>query len=393
MYSHIIDWVHLSLRWFHFITGIAWIGSSFYFMWLDSAFEPLSAPKKGVDGSLWMVHGGNFYYVEKMKPGPGEVPKKLHWFYWEAYLTWISGILLLSVLYYLTGGVYLLDSNVSNISAPMASVVGIGILAISWVLYDALYTSKLGDHKILAPLLSFLYVGMCVYGLTHLLSGRAAYIHIGALFGTLMVANVWIRIIPAQRKMFKAIDLGEKPDFELGVRAKRRSTHNSYMTFPVLFIMLSNHFPSTYGNQNSWIILCLLIFVGAGIRHTMISKSEKKNLTFIPVGIALAILIYLTAPASLFAAKTANNVSFTKAREIINNRCIQCHSSHPTDDVFKVAPANVMYDTPEQIKSMAERILVRSVDNKTMPLANKTQMTDNERELLGRWVRNGAQLE
>ncbi len=393
MYAHSIDWIHLILRWFHFITGIAWIGSSFYFMWLDSAFEPLASPKKGVDGSLYMVHGGHFYYVEKMKPGPGEVPKKLHWFKWEATLTWISGFLLLSVLYYVTGGVYLIDPTISSITVANASIVGIGLLAVSWVLYDALYTSKLGDHKILGPFLSFTYITLCVYGLTHLLSGRAAYIHIGALFGTLMVANVWVRILPAQQQMIDATNKGETPNFELGIRAKRRSTHNSYMTFPVLFIMLSNHFPATYGNQHSWIILCLLIFVGSAIRHAMISKSEKRNLIFIPVGAALIALFIMTSPSTLSAQKTVDNVSFSKARQIISQRCIACHSAHPTDDVFKIAPANIMFDEPIQIKSQAARILVRAVDNKSMPLANKTQMTDNERELLGRWILNGAKID
>ena len=389
----VADWLNLSLRWIHLIAGIFWIGSSFYFIWLDNHLTVPERPKEGVEGELWMVHSGGFYQVERRRIGPGQMPKTLHWFKWEAAITWISGILLLSLVYYLTGGVYLVDPAVSGIGAGRATALGIGLLVGSWLVYDLLWQSRLGrDGKGQpATAISFVLVAGVVYGLCQVLSGRAAYMHVGAMLGTLMVANVWLRILPAQQQMIDATAAGREPDFTLSAYAKRRSVHNSYMTFPVLFIMLSNHYPATYGHKLNWLVLYLLILVGAGVRHVMIARQGSGNWVLAPVAAALVTLFFLTAPVRT-QATTGDQVSFAAVRAVINQRCVPCHSAYPSDPTFGAAPAGVSFDTPESVKQWAERINVRAVISETMPLANKTAMTREERALLGRWIEAGARL-
>src|SRR6266496_6728787 len=273
MTSWLGDWANLLLRWTHFIAGIAWIGSSFYFIWLDRALTKPEHEKPGVEGDLWMVHSGGFYQVEKRRPGPGEVPAVLHWFKWEAMFTWITGISLLVLLYYLSGA-YLLDPSVSKIGRGAATLLGIGLLVTGWLVYDWLWRSKL-PAAVATTVSVVLFVAVTVL-FCRLLSGRAAYMHVGALLGTVMVANVWMRILPAQREMIAATAAGRQPDLTLGEQAKRRSVHNSYMTFPVLFIMLSNHYPATYGAPSRALVLVLLMLAGGAARHAMIGKGPSR---------------------------------------------------------------------------------------------------------------------
>lgn len=385
------DWANLGLRWFHLIAGIGWIGSSFYFIWLDSNLTVPEPPRERVEGELWMVHSGGFYQVEKRLIGPG-MPKVLHWFKWEAAFTWMSGILLLGLVYYLSGGVYLIDPAVSAITAGKAIALSLALLLGAWLVYDWLWRLPVPERgSSVATAVSLALVAGVVYGLCRVFSGRAAFIHVGAMLGTLMVANVWLRILPAQQQMIDATREGREPDFTLGTRAKRRSVHNSYMTFPVLFIMLSNHYAATYGSRLNWLVLLLLILVGGGIRHVMIARSGIRYWVLAPVAAAVFVLLVLTAPRGA-AAATGGRVSFAAVRAVINQRCLSCHSAYPTDAVFTAPPGGVTFDTPQEIQRRADRIKERAVVTQTMPLGNKTGITREERAILGRWVDAGAAL-
>src|SRR2546425_10773508 len=287
MTSWLSDWANLLLRWAHFIAGIAWIGSSFYFIWLDRALTKPEREEPGVEGDLWMVHSGGFYQVEKRRPGPGEVPAVLHWFKWEAMLTWITGIALLILVFYLSGA-YLLDPGVSRIGRGAATALGIGLIALSWPMYDGLWRSPLANRPAIASLISLSLLTAGTVLVCRLLSGRAAFVHIGALLGTIMVANVWERILPAQQQMLDATRAGRLPGVTLGERAKQRSMHNSYMTFPLLFIMLSNHFPATYASPVNWLVLLLLCLAGGAVRHAMIRRGPPRRRASRPAALALA---------------------------------------------------------------------------------------------------------
>ncbi len=399
MSAHLNEWLNLLIRWMHLIAGISWIGSSFFFMWMDSH---LDAPKeqtdrkKDVEGELWMVHSGGFYLVEKYLIKPGWVPEKLHWFKWEATFTWITGFFLLGVVYYMGDGLYLIKPE-SGISAGLATIIGLSVLAGSWLIYDLMWKYLFADRAKIGAGISFLFVMLVAFGLNHIFSGRGMFIHIGAMFGTLMVANVWMRILPAQQKMIDATQRGEIPDYTPGKRAKQRSVHNNYMTFPVLFIMLSNHFPSTYGNSYNWLVLGGMILCGAGIRHFMNVKTPFSRVALVGAISGIFGLFFYTAPPSSSVASEQGHaeiqkVSFTQIQPIIQQRCTTCHSAHPTDNVFKTAPLGAMFDSPSQIKNYADKIKARAVDSEAMPLGNKTGMKKEERILLGQWLAQGAQI-
>ena len=388
MTSWLTDWANLLLRWAHFIAGIAWIGSSFYFIWLDRALTRPEQPKAGVEGDLWMVHSGGFYQVEKRRPAPGEIPAILHWFKWEAMLTWLTGIALLILVFYL-GTAYLLDPNISRISRGAAIAVGIGIVVLGWPIYDGLWRSPLARRAGVAAAISLALLSAVTLLACRLFSGRAAFMHIGALLGTIMVANVWERILPAQQQMLDATRAGRPADFTLGERAKQRSVHNSYMTFPVLFVMLSNHFPATYASPVNWLVLLLLFVAGASMRHVMIGRGPAARWALAPVAAALAAAMFFSTPRGA-AADSAP--SFAAVRAVIQQRCQPCHSQYQTDRSLGPAPGGVTFDTPESIARLAERIRVRAVETRTMPLANKTGMTEDERALLARWIAAGAPL-
>ena len=388
------DWANLLLRWTHFIAGIAWIGSSFYFIWLDRALNAPSAPRAGVEGEVWMVHSGGFYQTEKRRPGPGEMPAVLHWFKWEALFTWITGIALLVLVYYLSDG-YLLDPAVSNIGRGTATALGIALLVVGWLLYDLLWRSPLGadDRAWMASVISLVFLAAVTIASCRLLSGRGAYMHVGALLGTLMVANVWMRILPAQQAMIDATKAGRQPDFTMGERAKRRSVHNSYMTFPLLFIMLSNHYPRTYASPANWLVLLLLFVAGAAVRHAMIGRGSSARWALVPAAVALFGAVFFSTPKAAAGGEGGGAVpAFTEVRAVIDRRCLPCHSRFPSDRTFGAAPAGVAFDTPESIVALAARIRVRAVETQTMPLGNKTGITPDERALLARWLAAGAPL-
>lgn len=395
------DWGGYIIRWVHLITGISWIGSSFYFMWLDASLEQPKTHKPDVEGELWMVHSGGFYEVERKRIGPGTMPQTLHWFKYEALFTWISGVCLLIVAYYMHASAFMVDPAVSDLTPEAAVGVSVFALISSWFLYDGLWQTVGKKQPTVATAISLLLAAAYAYGFCLYLPGRAAFIHMGALFGTWMVANVWVRILPAQQKMIDATKEGKTPDFAHSGHAKRRSVHNTYMTFPVLFMMLSNHYPHTYSGPLNWLMLILLIIFGASVRHVMVTKEGKGKWAIAPAAVTAIALVLIAGNVFKKSASSAEAVAvvntapvkFTEVHAVINSRCVSCHASDPAIKTFGAAPGGVQFDTPERIRSLAARIKFRAVQTRTMPVANMTQITDAEREILGRWVDQGAHIE
>jgi uncharacterized membrane protein len=392
------DWIHLFLRWVHFIAGIAWIGSSFYFIWLDRNLEPRPDQER-VEGALWMVHSGGFYQVERRRIGPGQMPATLHWFKWEAAFTWLSGAGLLGLLYYATGGLYLVDPGVARVPPATAALISAGVLVGGWVVYDLIWKWAVGRREGLALVVSLALLAAVAFGFCRILSGRAAFLHVGALMGTIMVANVWMRILPGQQRMIDATKRGEEPDLRNAEAAKVRSVHNSYMTFPVLFLMLSNHFPGVYGGERNWAALGLLTVLGVAARHLMIGHGRARWWAAAPIGLALVGLVMLAPPARMSAASagatpvrasSGDPPSFARVQAIVLARCTACHSATPRLDAFGAAPGGVNFDDPREIARWANRIELRTVHTRTMPLGNMTLMTDAERAELARWLDAGA---
>jgi uncharacterized membrane protein len=391
-YAHVRELLDLLIRWVHLVAGIMWIGNSLLFNWLDRNLERPEGSPDGFEGRIWMVHSGGFYDVVKKQLEPGQLPPHLHWFKWQNFTTWASGIFLLVVVYYMGGAALMVDPTVRALSPSAAIGVGVGAIVLSWALYDVLCRLLL-SKSVVFGVIGFALLSGTAFVLANLLSGRAAYIHVGVVLGTIMTGNVWMVIIPSQRELVSATKEGRAQDPALGKRAKQRSIHNNYMTFPLLFVMISNHFPSTYGQSLNWVVLGVLMVGGALVRHFM-------NVRFVWTGwfaastvtviASVAALFVLTKPRELPPRASGPPVSFVEASDIIRTRCVGCHSEAPTDDVFKVAPGGVRLDTPERMKALAPRIKERACNLKTMPLANKTNMTDDERARLGAWVDQGA---
>jgi len=398
--AHLGQWLNLALRWSHVITGVAWIGTSFYFNWLNSRLAPPPAGRAepGVAGELWSVHGGGFYRVVKYVVAPGHLPGTLHWFKWEAYATWLTGFLLLVLIYYVGAASFLVAPAAGGGRvAPAAGIaIGIGTLVMSWLVYDTLCRSRLGTNPLALSVVLFALGTALAWGLTRLLSPRAAYIHVGAAIGTIMAANVLMVIIPSQKEMVAAMAQGGPPDATRGKQAALRSLHNNYLTLPVLFIMVSSHYPATYGHPLNWAILAGLAVIGVATRHWFNLRNQgRPNGWLLPgAALGLAALAVLTAPWARRVPSSAADAgaTFADVRVIVARRCAGCHSSAPTQPGMPVAPLGVMLDTPDQIRASAPRILAVAVDAQTMPLGNLTGMTVDERELLGRWIRAGAPL-
>jgi len=395
MESYLTDWISLILRWLHVITGIAWIGASFYFIWLDNSLEepPQWKKDKGIKGDLWAVHGGGIYEVAKYHGAPEAMPAHLHWFKWEAYSTWITGILLLAVIYYLGAESYLIDRRVADLTAPQAVALGVSFLVGSWFAYGLLCSSPLARTGWALGLVLLVAGGAIAWALTQVFSGRGAYIHFGAIIGTLMVGNVFRVIMPGQRKLVAALEAGEVPDPAWGARAKLRSTHNTYLTLPLLFIMISNHYPMTYGHDLNWLVLLAIVVITALSRQYFIFRHAGLNRPIIlgAAAAATALLAVLIAPraSDTPAPDIAAADLGPRAHAIIRERCASCHAAMPTDEVFTVAPGGVLLETPEQMTQWAPRIKARSVDSRDMPFMNKTGMTEEERAIVGAWVDAG----
>jgi len=395
-----LEWLNLLVRWLHIIAGIAWIGASFYFVWLDNSIRP-PAPeselaKKGVAGELWAVHGGGFYNPQKYLVAPAELPKELHWFKWEAYTTWLSGFALLVIVYYLNARAMMVDRSVADLSSLQAVGIGLASLLVGWIVYDLLCRSPLGRRPLAFGVVIYLFLVGSGWVLSQLLSGRAAYLHVGAMIGTMMVANVAMLIIPGQRKMVDAMLAGARPDPMHGIKAKQRSVHNNYFTLPVLFIMISNHYAMTYNHRHGWAVLGAIMLAGVLIRHFFNLRHRGRiEWKFPAAGVAvLLVLAVLLAPgapqptAPQLAGGEAHR--FAQVRTIMDQRCVSCHAAQPTQPGFAAAPAGVMLHTPELVSQNAARIYQQTVQLKAMPLANLTHMTDAERAEVQAWFESGA---
>lgn len=389
MDPHVTEWLNLTVRWVHMITGVAWIGASFYFNWLENQLDRRN-PAKGLAGDLWAIHGGGIYHLEKYKLAPPQMPEKLHWFKWEAYTTFLSGFALLAVVYYLNAELYLVAPG-SGLSASSAIAISIASLVAGWFVYDLLCESPLGKKPTLLAAVIFILLVGAAYGLSQIFSGRGAFIHLGAIIGTIMVGNVFRVIMPSQRALVAAIEAGQQPDPALPAKGLLRSRHNNYLTLPVLFIMISNHFPSTYGSDNNWIILSVLAVLSVLVRHYFNTRHNSQKYAWaIPAAAAgMVALAFVSAPQSM-TTTGADTVAFSQVQQVISQRCSSCHSATPTNPGFASAPAGVIMDEPSQIQQLAARIHAQSVATQVMPLGNITGMTVEERALIGSWVAQGA---
>lgn len=387
------EWLNLALRWLHLITGIAWIGSSFYFVWLDNHLKP---PANGeASGELWSVHGGGFYHNQKYQVAPAQMPGELHWFKWEAYFTWISGFSLLVLIYYFGAESFMLDKAKSSLSAPDAIALGLASLGVSWAFYHLLCISPLGRNNRIVGAVWFIYLLLVAVFLDGLIADRAVYIHMGAIAGTAMAANVFVVIIPNQRKVVADLIAGRSPDARLGQQAKQRSLHNNYMTLPVLFLMISSHYPMTYGAARPWLVLALIALTGIAVRHSfnLRHKGQKPAWFYATIAVlAFATITYVAAEkggAGMDAPTTAA-VSYAQVQPILQKHCMACHSAKPTDPAFTAPPLGLALDTASQASAAAVKIKAQAVDAEIMPLGNTTSMTAEERKLLGRWIDAGA---
>jgi uncharacterized membrane protein len=392
MLAYALDWAHLLVRWLHVTAAIAWIGTSFYYIALDYHLLPPGERQKiddGVAGEAWEIHGGGFYRVEKYRVAPPSLPSPLHWFKWEAYTTWLSGFGVMIILYYANASTYLVDRTVLDIPPLLAVAWSVALLIVGWLVYDGLSRLLEGRDRLLAAALAVVIV-VTAYGVSHLFSPRAAYIQVGAMIGTWMVANVKFVIIPGQKELVAAKLAGREPDPTPGLRGKQRSIHNNYLTLPVLFAMISNHFPFTYGHPQGWLVLVVLMGIAAWVRHFFNLRHQGRVVWWIPASAAVAVIALAVAIAPPVVTSTRANVSFAEVQPIIEKRCQPCHSAQPTQPGFPAAPQGVTFDTPDQIVGRAQQIYQQAVVTKNMPFGNLTTMTQAERDTIAAWVLAGA---
>jgi uncharacterized membrane protein len=391
------DWLDLIFRWFHVTAAIVWIGTSFYFVALDNHLhepERETDRNEGVGGESWEIHGGGFYRIQKFRVAPPHLPKPLHWYKWEAYWTWLSGFGLLCIIYYANARLRLIDPAVADLDPWQAILISIGLLVAAWLAYDVLCRA-LGRNQPALALAILGAVTATAYGVEQLYAPRAAYLQVGAMLGSIMAANVLFVIIPGHRELVRAKQEGRDPDPKPGLVGKERSVHNSYLTLPVLFTMLAGHWSFTYTHDHAWAVLIALMVVGASVRHYFIRRHAGETLWWIPVGAACAIAgiaVWLRPHPAAPATTGGPAVSFTQAANVVKAPCAPCHSMHPTQPGFSSPPANVVLDTPEQIHALASQIHAVAVESTFMPLGNATHMTQGERDLLGKWIAEGAKI-
>ena len=389
MEAYLLDWANLLVRWLHLIAGVAWIGASFYFVMLDSS---LSKPvrkqdvDRGVSGELWAVHGGGVYQSQKFLLGPQGEPlaENLHWSKWEAYTTWLSGMGLLAIVYWFGATTYLIDQQVMALTPAMAIAISISFLVGGWVVYNLICKVLRGKDNLLAAII-FVLVCAAAWILFQLFSARGAFLHVGAMMGTIMAANVFFQIIPGQKKVVAQMRAGDIPDAEPGIIGKQRSVHNTYFTLPVLFIMISNHYPMTYSHEHGWLVLIFIMSAGVLIRQYFVLRHSQRASPLLPaiaVLLLLAMIWYLSPKTP--DSDAANQVSETQIARIIERRCIACHASQPTQPGFVAAPLGIVLESREEILNRAERIAV-TVQTRYMPIGNLTGMTDQERASVASW--------
>ena len=397
LYPLILDWLDLIVRWIHIIVGIAWIGTSFYFNWLDSRLDR-EINNGNIEGELWSVHSGGFYHINKLKGPPKKFPKELHWFKWEAYTTWISGFALLIIIYYLNAESIMIDKNVNDIKPFTAIIISLSFLAASWLIYDYLCKLNLINNTILFSIICLIIAIIISYLLTKIYGSRAAYIHVGASLGTIMAANVFRVIIPSQKNMVDAALANKEPDLQKGLSAKTRSIHNNYLTLPVLFIMISSHFPFTYGHKYNWLILAVISIIGASVRHYFNLRNKKKyNVWILPMATIgmISLMLYVSIPKINLIKQDINineEITFSEIQNIIDYRCTVCHASKPTFEGFEYPPLGIIFDTPTDIIKNINKIKAQAIDSDIMPPANLTGMTESERNKIKLWINLGANI-
>jgi uncharacterized membrane protein len=396
MEAHLIEMLGMLLRWLHVIAGIAWVGSSFYFVWLDNSLDP-PAPgsdeaRKGVSGELWAVHGGGFYNPQKYAVAPASLPDKLHWFKWEAYTTWLSGTALLVVVYWMRAQAMMVDPSVAALTSAQAVGIGVASMVGSWFVYDLLCRSPLGRHNAVMGVVVFGLLTLLAWELSRTLGGRAAYIHVGTSIGTIMAANVFFVIIPGQKRMVAAMRAGLKPNPVDGARGKQRSVHNNYFTLPVVFIMISNHYAATYGHPQAWAVLALIGGAGVLIRH-FFNRKHKGVYAWqylVASAVLLGVVAVWTAPHIQPLPPVTGPVTLDRVRTIVGQRCVACHSQAPTFAGITQPPAGVILTSADGIVQNAQRIYQQVVVTRIMPLGNATNITDGERAVIAAWVTAGA---
>ena len=393
MDAYLLDWLNLLVRWLHLVAGIAWIGASFYFVMLDNSLSP---PKKaadrerGVVGELWAVHGGGFYVSQKFPTGPRGEPLSgnLHWSKWEAYTTWLSGMALLAIIYWFGASTWLIDKSVLDIAPGTGIAISAAVIVGGWIVYDGLCRLLRGRESLLAALVFAFVVAMC-WVLVHVFSARAAYLHVGAMLGTIMVANVFFVIIPGQKAMVADILSGRDPDPAPGQAGKQRSVHNTYFTLPVLFAMISNHYPMTYGHRYSWAVLAVVMLAGVLIRQYFVLRHKGAATAWLPVAACVLLAGVAAAIAPRTGAPPGAKIAFAQVQGVIAQRCVPCHATQPKQEGFAQPPKGILLETPDEIAALAAKI-GETVGNRYMPIGNLTQMTDAERALIVGWVAQGA---
>lgn len=389
-------------RWAHLIAGIMWVGNSMLFNWLDRNLEKEAGQSRLSQGKIYMLHSGAFYDVEKKLLEPGEMPRILHWFKWQNFSTWLTGICLFVIVYYLNGAGGLVDPSIHDVDRGVAVAMSISCIFVAWLLYDTLWKTLGESSPTAAGIASVVLLFGAIFGFSLFFSGKATYMQTGVVIGTLMTGNVWMVIVPSQKELVAATKAGREQDAALSLRAKQRSIHNNYLTFPLLFIMVSNHFGGATSHPLNWLILILVMIGGAGIRHFMNIRyrgNGKELATAAWLGpavasgaFAIAGLMIVTRIDTRSVDEVDAPVSFKRVQEIVATRCVPCHSAKPSDDTFTSPPAGLRLDSPRQIQVNAKAINLRAVIQQNMPYNNKTQMTPRERGELKRWIADGAQM-
>jgi uncharacterized membrane protein len=385
--AYALEWLSLLARWAHVVVAMAWIGASFYFIWLDDKLEASSDPK--IAGELWAIHGGGFYRAEKFRLGPAELPATLHWFKWEAYWTWVTGFALLVLVYYVHAELYLIDPAVLPLSKPAAIAIGVGSLVLGLVVYEALCRSALGRNDVVLSAVLFAALVLAAWGLTKVFSGRGAFIHYGAILGMIMAANVANVIIPGQQRMVEAVRAGRAPDANDGRLGKQRSVHNTYFTLPVVFAMLANHYAMAFGHRHAWLVLVAMTLAGALIRVWFVMRHKQRAKWWV----LAAGLLFMTVAAALMAPKeeiTEGKAALGDVMRVIDARCVACHAQKPVFQGIAEAPKGVLLDTQARVQAQAARIHQQAVLSRAMPPGNLTGITEEERQLLERWYREHA---
>ena len=390
MADYWMEWASLLLRWLHVITAIAWIGSSFYFVWLDLSLRKADRSPEGVHGESWSVHGGGFYHVQKYLVTPDKMPKELHWFKYESYFTWVSGFSLLAVTYYWGAQVFLIDPSVADLSVTQAVGLSLGSLALGWFIYDGLCKTPIGKDLRMLGILVYAVVVASAYAYSEIFSSRAALLHVGALVATWMTGNVFFIIIPNQKKVVASLQRGEAPDPNLGQQAKQRSTHNNYLTLPVLFMMLSNHYPMTFVGENLWILVALVVLIGAIIRDYFNAGHAGADGLRVkwqwPVASALIVTLAVWARPTAIALDSHQIIEDNDVEIIVSTHCTGCHAARPAMSGFSAPPKGVVLETLADVQQYKRQVYAQSVASEAMPPGNLTQMTARERAILGRWL-------